>query len=114
MLCLPSATSRERLQRVDEVLAELQLSPHADQRVGAVDDARGGLSGGERRCLMLALQLLALPDLLFCDEPTSGLDARSAKQVTRRITLTLTLTLSQPSPSPSPLPSPSPSPSPPL
>ena len=32
---------------------------------------------------MLAVQLLALPGVLFCDEPTSGLDARSAKQVTR-------------------------------
>ena len=82
LLHLPSATCRARLQRVDVVLAELQLSPQADQRIGSVDDARGGLSGGERRRLMLALQLLALPGVLFCDEPTSGLDARSAKQVT--------------------------------
>ena len=83
LLHLPSATCRARLQRVDEVLAQLQLCPRADQRIGSIDDARGGLSGGERRRLMLAVQLLALPGVLFCDEPTSGLDARSAKQVTR-------------------------------
>ena len=83
LLHLPSARCRARLQRVDEVLKQLQLSPQADQRIGSIDDARGGLSGGERRRLMLAVQLLALPGVLFCDELTSGLDARSAKQMTR-------------------------------
>ena len=79
----PAMPLTARLQRVDEILAELQLSAQADQRIGRVDDSRGGLSGGERRRLMLAIQLLTLPSVLFCDEATSGLDARSAQQVTK-------------------------------
>lgn len=67
-----SATLLE--SRLAEVVTRLGLSHRLETRIGR-------MSGGERRRVALALELLTEPDLLILDEVTSGLDAAAERQV---------------------------------
>lgn len=65
--------------RVDELLADLGLSVCSDTHVGTIFFK--GISGGQKRRLSIAVELISQPSLLLLDEPTSGLDSASALQV---------------------------------
>lgn len=62
--------------RIDRVLEETGLSGIADRQVKV-------LSGGQKRRLGLAMELVSDPKILLCDEVTSGLDPRSEREVVR-------------------------------
>ncbi|XP_024394887.1 ABC transporter G family member 7 [Physcomitrium patens] len=69
--------ARERY--VQELLYRLGLVSCADTIVG--DAKVRGISGGEKKRLSIACELIASPSIIFADEPTTGLDAFQAERV---------------------------------
>jgi ABC-type multidrug transport system ATPase subunit len=61
-------------RRIDRVLEETGLTSIGDRQVKV-------LSGGQKRRLGLAMELVSNPRLLLCDEVTSGLDPRSEREI---------------------------------
>jgi len=71
-----SGSTADLDQRIDRVLEETGLSPISDRRVKV-------LSGGQKRRLGLAMELVSDPKVLLCDEVTSGLDPRSEREIVK-------------------------------
>jgi ABC-type multidrug transport system ATPase subunit/pSer/pThr/pTyr-binding forkhead associated (FHA) protein len=82
-LRFPGDTSdKERSVRVQEVLDELKLNQTTkDRPEPTADTPAAALSGGEKKRVNIALELLTKPSVLFLDEPTSSLDVELKEDV---------------------------------
>ena len=79
-LRLPAQLSKgDKQQRAESVLLKMGLRDCADNLIGS--DIVKGISGGEKRRVTIAIQILTDPRILFLDEPTSGLDAFTASSI---------------------------------
>ncbi|KAF2837618.1 putative ABC transporter [Patellaria atrata CBS 101060] len=79
-LSLPSSVGHhERLARIQDLLASFGLQKQADTLIGT--PIRKGISGGQKRRVSCASQLITSPRILFLDEPTSGLDSAASYEV---------------------------------
>ena len=99
-------THDTRKARVEALLEELKLTGVADNRIGTV--MKRGLSGGERRRVSIAVEMIVDPSVIFLDgirylEPTSGLDSTNALNVMNLLVslskrgITVVSTIHQPS-----------------
>lgn len=78
-LCLDNMSSQERKTKVDELLDELQQKEVRNLKVGSPLDKT--ISGGQRKRLNIALELIREPSVLLVDEPTSGLSSSDSEKV---------------------------------
>lgn len=90
-----------KMARVEELLRDMGLAEVASTRIGSVD--KRGISGGERKRLSIASELVVKPQILVLDEPTSGLDAHGAfkvvslvKHIAQQTGCTVVLSIHQP------------------
>ncbi len=72
-MCLDNLSETELIETVNRTLNELDLNIIRDLKVG--NSLNKVISGGQRKRLNIALELIREPAILFVDEPTSGLSS---------------------------------------
>lgn len=78
-LCFAYLNEEEITQRVESILYDLDLFKIRDLEVGS--PIRKTISGGQRKRLNIALELIREPAILYLDEPTSGLSSSDSEKV---------------------------------
>ena len=78
-LCFKDKTEEELVEMVNRTLTSLGLYERKDLKVGTPLNKM--ISGGQRKRLNIALELIREPSILFVDEPTSGLSSRDSENV---------------------------------
>ena len=78
-LCFKNQTEEQINERVVRTLSSLGLLERKDLKVGS--PLNKTISGGQRKRLNIALELIREPSILFVDEPTSGLSSRDSENV---------------------------------
>ncbi|KAF5714965.1 ATP-binding protein cassette [Fusarium mundagurra] len=76
-----SLSKKERIVRINNLLESFGLVEQANTLIGT--PIRKGISGGQKRRVGVASQLITSPKLLFLDEPTSGLDSVASLEVVK-------------------------------
>jgi ABC-type multidrug transport system ATPase subunit len=80
MLRLPSDLPQQAVvEHVETLLVRMGIDHIRDSVIGG--EAVRGISGGQRKRVNIAIELITEPPLLFLDEPTSGLDSTSTLEV---------------------------------
>ena len=80
---LEAKDDAERLAAVNRLTDRFGLAEVRNSRIGDIEQR--GISGGERKRVSIAEQLVSNPRLVFLDEPTTGLDAFTAMSLCERI-----------------------------
>lgn len=78
-LCFNKLSEIEIKKKCIELLSDIGLSDASHLRVGSPLDKT--ISGGQRKRLNIALELIREPSILFLDEPTSGLSSRDSENI---------------------------------
>lgn len=79
-LALPRTSTPDELQyRVDHLIESFGLRNQSQTLIGT--PLQKGLSGGQKRRVSVASQLITSPKILYLDEPTSGLDSTASYEV---------------------------------
>lgn len=78
-LCFGNSSTQKILEAVEQALEDFDLVEARDLQVGS--PLKKIISGGQRKRLNIALELIRKPAVLFVDEPTSGLSSADSEKV---------------------------------
>lgn len=94
--------TEERKRRVDDLIHELRLENARSTLIGG--QFKKGISGGEKKRVNIAFELISDPPVIFLDEPTSGLDSYTSflvikmmGKIAQEVKKTVIYTIHQPS-----------------